>query len=112
MSSNNLVVQAEEYSFSPTHTAIMAGEEVTITLENIGEVEHDLQIKELKADMMVRETSYNHQNSNNDIHVHTMPGDKQAISFIPVTPGKYSYVCKIPGHAEAGMIGVIEVLSL
>lgn len=111
MSANNLVVQADEYSFSPSHTEIIAGEKITITLDNIGEVEHDLEIKELKADMMEQDSSHNHQKNSGGIHVHSMAGEKQEISFIPVTPGKYSYICTIPGHAEAGMTGIIEVSS-
>lgn len=111
MSANNLVIQADEYSFSPSHTEIIAGEKITMTLDNIGEVEHDLEIKELKADMMEQDSSHNHQKNNGEIHVHSMAGEKQEISFIPVTPGKYSYICTIPGHAEAGMTGIIEVSS-
>ncbi|MGJ9460479.1 plastocyanin/azurin family copper-binding protein [Oceanobacillus sp. CF4.6] len=104
MSTNNLVIQADEYSFSPSHTQIIAGEEITITLDNIGELEHELKIKEVNS-------SHNHQKNNDEIHVHSMAGEQQEISFTPVSPGEYSYICTIPGHAEAGMIGIIEVSS-
>ncbi|WP_010650459.1 cupredoxin domain-containing protein [Oceanobacillus massiliensis] len=111
MSANNLVIQADEYSFSPSHTKIMAGERVTITLDNIGEVEHDLEIKGMITEMMESGTSHIHQKDNTIVHVHSMAGEKQEISFTPLTPGKYRFTCTIPGHVESGMFGIIEVIS-
>ncbi|WP_067727169.1 cupredoxin domain-containing protein [Oceanobacillus damuensis] len=106
---NNLVILADEHSFSPSHTKITAGKMVTITLDNIGEVEHDLEITGLEAENM-EDTSHNHQEIKSQIHVHSMSGEKQDISFIALIPGKYSFTCTIPGHAESGMFGIIEVL--
>ncbi len=46
------------------------------------------------------------------IVVHTKllgPGEQDTVSFTPVTPGVYEYVCTFPGHTAAGMRGKIVV---
>lgn len=42
--SNEITVQMSEYTFSPNTIRVKAGEEVTITLENKGEKEHEILI--------------------------------------------------------------------
>jgi uncharacterized cupredoxin-like copper-binding protein len=37
------------------------------------------------------------------------PGSNADWVFIPLRAGVYSLRCTIPGHAEAGMVGTIEV---
>lgn len=111
MDANNLVIQADEYSFSPSHTEIKAGDMVTITLDNIGEVEHDIEIIGMEAKIEEQSSSHDHGQENNQLHVHSFPGEKQDISFTTSTPGTYRYVCTIPGHEELGMTGVIEIVS-
>ena len=36
-------------------------------------------------------------------------GESFSISFTPSTPGKYLFVCPIPGHASAGMVTTVMV---
>ncbi|PYF02637.1 cupredoxin domain-containing protein [Ureibacillus chungkukjangi] len=106
----NLVVTANDNIFLPDKIKVKAGEKLKITLDNIGKSEHDFEIVNIEATSIETQSSQHHHNKgNNQIHIHSLPGEKQAISFIPVTPGEYKYVCTIPGHAESGMIGSIEV---
>ena len=37
------------------------------------------------------------------------PGEEDTISFTPLAPGVYEYVCTFPDHAAAGMRGQITV---
>ena len=37
------------------------------------------------------------------------PGEEDTISFTPLAPGVYEYVCTFPGHTAAGMRGQITV---
>jgi len=37
------------------------------------------------------------------------PGQTQQVRFRIDTPGRYAFVCMEPGHAEAGMTGVLIV---
>jgi len=107
----NVVILADDYSFSPSHTEIKAGEMVKITLNNIGKVEHDIEIIGLEAEIEVQSSSHNHGQMNNQLHLHSLPGEKQNISFTAYTPGTYRYICTLPGHEELGMTGVIEIVS-
>lgn len=111
-SEKNLVVTANDNIFLPDKIKVKAGEKLTITLDNIGKNEHDFEIINFEAsNIETKSSQHHHKKENNQIHIHSLPGEKQAISFIPLTPGEYKYVCTIPGHAESGMIGSIEVTS-
>jgi uncharacterized cupredoxin-like copper-binding protein len=37
------------------------------------------------------------------------PGESATLEVTFTKPGKYPYLCTIPGHAEAGMKGVLTV---
>ena len=109
MSTDDLVVQADEFSFSPSKMEIPVGESVTIVLANTGEIEHDLEIVGMEAETVESSNSPNHQQGKNQVHVHSMPGEKKEVTFTPLKPGIYQYTCTIPGHTESGMIGTIKI---
>lgn len=111
METKNVVILAYEYSFSPSHTEIKAGEMVKITLDNLGKVEHDIAIIGMEAEIEEQSSSHDYGQTNSQLHLHSFPGEKQDISFTAYTPGTYRYVCTIPGHEELGMTGVIEIVS-
>lgn len=111
MDAKNVVILADDYSFSPSHTEIKAGEMVKITLDNIGKVEHDIEIIGLEAEIEEQSSSHDHGQTNNQLHLHSFPGEKQNISFTAYTPGTYRYICTLPGHEELGMTGLIEIVS-
>ncbi|WP_040980537.1 MULTISPECIES: plastocyanin/azurin family copper-binding protein [Oceanobacillus] len=107
---NNFVVQAEEYTFLPSDIEIKAGEMATIILENTGETEHDLEIIGMEAEIEEQPSSNNHTHTNNQIHLHTYPGERKEVSFTTNTPGTYRYICTLPGHEESGMTGMIDII--
>ena len=37
------------------------------------------------------------------------PGTKATLTVSLTKPGKYEYLCTVPGHAAAGMNGIITV---
>ncbi|MCM3390388.1 cupredoxin domain-containing protein [Ureibacillus chungkukjangi] len=104
------MVKADVNIFLPDKIKVKAGEKLMITLDNIGQSEHDFEIINLEADSIetLSTQQHNHKN-NNQIHIHSLPGEKQAITFVPLTPGEYRFICTIPGHAESDMFGSIEV---
>ncbi|ASK61304.1 hypothetical protein CFK37_03480 [Virgibacillus phasianinus] len=111
MNNNNLVVQADEFSFTPSKMEIPVGESVTMVLVNNGEIEHDLEIVGMETGTVESLSRHHHQQEENQIHVHSIPGEKQEVSFTPLEPGVYKYTCTIPGHAESGMTGTIKITS-
>ncbi|OZU89110.1 hypothetical protein CIL03_08860 [Virgibacillus indicus] len=106
---NGLLIKANEYDFLPSDINIQVGETITMSIENTGTVEHDLEIIDFAPEGVQRKTSHNHGLSANTIHLHAEPGKKETISFTPVEKGIYKFVCTIPGHKESGMIGTLKV---
>jgi plastocyanin len=83
-----LVVEASEFAFEPESVTIAADADVEITLDNVGAVEHDWTIEEL------------------DVHIHADAGET-VTGTVNVPAGTYEVICRVPGHAEAGMVGTL-----
>jgi heme/copper-type cytochrome/quinol oxidase subunit 2 len=91
--SKEWIVKASEFNFSPSPLHSKVNEQVRITLENTGKVEHDFEI------------------IGTNVHLHAKPGKKESTIFSLDQPGEYKAVCTLPGHREAGMISIIRVSS-
>lgn len=104
------VVQSAEFAFSPNQITVRSGEKITIVLDNVDNIEHDLEIIGLDVKNVESSNEHHHNQADNKLHIHAQPGTKQVMSFTPIQLGTYQYVCTIPGHKEAGMFGTIEVL--
>lgn len=70
---------------------VRAGQPVELTLRNHGALDHALQIRDLGIDVLLS------------------PGDIEIIRFTIEQPGVIEFICSIPGHDEAGMVGYIFV---
>jgi plastocyanin len=88
VASMEVTVSATEFSFDPDTIEVTAGEPVTITLINRGVVEHDITIDDL------------------GIVIHANAGETVSETFT-VPAGEYHIHCSIPGHHEAGMMGML-----
>ncbi len=71
------------------------GDTITITLTSGEGAEHDFVIDELG----VKSPSVTGQ------------GESVTFTFVADKPGKFTYYCSIPGHRQAGMEGVIEIVG-
>ncbi|HEY0828987.1 MAG TPA: cupredoxin domain-containing protein, partial [Bacilli bacterium] len=89
---NQLLIRAADFSFNPSSLRIKANEKIRITLDNAGDVEHDFEIV------------------GTDIHVHAGPGLKSVTTATIEKAGTYKAICTLPGHKEAGMISVVQVV--
>ena len=86
-------LEAVDIAFIPTELTISAADEpVTIKMENTGAALHNFAIDSL------------------DIDVDVNPGETVDV-VIPAgtAPGTYDFYCNVPGHKEAGMVGVLVV---
>ncbi len=82
----------EEFRFSPAALSVRAGSSVGVIYTNEGELEHDISIPAV------------------GFHLLAGPGETVRGSFI--APDEDSEVlCTIPGHAQAGMKGTLEVTA-
>jgi uncharacterized cupredoxin-like copper-binding protein len=84
-------VAADEFSFEPSEIRIRTRERVNIEMDNRGNAFHTLAIS--KLDFKLRAN-----------------GGKRARGALTVDePGRYPFVCDVPGHADAGMRGTLIV---
>ena len=86
-----IIVTSTEFGFSPSEITGTVGESINVVLVNDGSVIHDWSIPEL------------------GVRIVANPGQQAAAGFTLDAAGTYEAICSIPGHAEAGMIGTLEV---
>ena len=86
--STKITVAASEFKFVLSKKVVPAGT-VTFVVTNKGKVTHDFKIHGKKTPFLT-------------------PGKKATLKVV-FKKGKYPYLCTIPGHAAAGMKGVLTV---
>lgn len=83
-------VEMVDIKFLPSKMSIAANTDVTVSLPNTGAALHNFSIEEL------------------GISVDVTPGDTGE-AMINAPAGTYKYVCNVPGHEAAGMVGTLTV---
>src|SRR5579884_1587336 len=74
---------------------VPVGARVQLTLVNQGTMPHSLQVIPFTATPPPRDG--------------TAPGQSAVAVFTATTPGRYLLICGVPGHALAGMYGILDV---
>lgn len=87
--SPRIEIVGTDMAFTPDTVAVLAGN-VEVIFTNEGQVYHDLRIGE---EPFIAEAA---------------PGERDE-GRVLLEPGTYELFCSIPGHSEAGMVGVLEV---
>lgn len=96
----------DTFHFSPGSAAVQAGVDVEVTLNSVGALDHTWTLVEEGLD----------RNSIGEADIvagaSTGPvsgGESKTITFTAPEAGSYEFVCLIPGHAAAGMVGTFSV---
>jgi uncharacterized cupredoxin-like copper-binding protein len=84
-------VTATEFAFSPNELTVAVGEPINLTVINGGDLPHDLVVPDLGVRLAVG------------------PGGQATTGIEVDTAGSYQFFCSYPGHAEAGMTGLLTV---
>lgn len=87
----SISIMANEFAYTPNHIQIRSNEQIQVTLQNTGAIEHDFIVQ------------------GTDIHIHIQPGEQSSNILQLTRPGLYQAYCSIPGHREAGMTFQLEV---
>lgn len=94
-----LTIQGDEWKLTPNRTTVPAGEEITVTFENVGSNQHNVGI-DLDGD----------GDTDDDVRTETIPQGETATFTVTIEePGEYTYFCDISGHRSAGMEGTLVV---
>ena len=115
--STEITVEMADFTYSPSSITVPAGEPVTITVENIGNVEHDFVVEKIDAITKViqdsgSEAHHAHgEEKNYDVHVSAGVGEVSVFELTVSEPGTYKIFCSVEGHEQAGMIGELIALS-
>jgi plastocyanin len=90
--SGGVTIVATEFAYDPEDFSLPADEDVELTLENAGVVEHDIVVEELED----REIVYAN-------------AGETVTETVNLSAGTYTFYCSIPGHRASGMEGTLTV---
>lgn len=85
---------SDDMKFQPTAVSVHAGQPLELTLRNAGQSAHDLTLSEGVAQ---------------PVKLTVNGGETTSRTFTFDKPGTYKFECSMPGHALAGMRGMITV---
>ncbi|BAY31685.1 hypothetical protein NIES2107_35710 [Nostoc carneum NIES-2107] len=101
---------ANELKFEPNTLEFTAGKRYNLRLTNPSQLKHYFTAKDFADGIWTQKVEAGKVEIKGAIHeVELKPGATAEWVFVPLKPGKYSLRCTVPGHAEAGMTGVITV---
>lgn len=81
----------ENFRFSPDIIRVSQGDRVKINFSNPDTVPHLIYLPDFNA------------------HIALVPGGAYPLEFVADQAGTFAYVCSVPGHQEAGMVGTLIV---
>ena len=115
-SATEVTVEATDFAYKPASISVPSGQPITLTLKNIGAVEHDFVVDKITvSDVEASESgpAEHHQmkQPEYDLHFFAKAGESAVLRFTPLQPGTYEIFCSIAGHKEAGMIGELIVVA-
>lgn len=88
---DEVMVTAVDIAFEETELTIPADTDVTVTLTNEGVLQHNWVVEEL------------------EIGTELLNGGESGSVVVNAPAGEYEYICDVPGHKEAGMVGTLTV---
>lgn len=104
-----LTVAASDFAFAPSSAEMVAGEELTVTMDNVGSAEHEWIVlgagirltdeADFTEDMVLARTD------------RVLGGESTTVNFTIDDTGTYQVVCLVTGHLASGMEGTVTVTS-
>jgi plastocyanin len=79
-------------AFEPAEVRIQAGRWTVVEFTNADPIFHDWMVEGLA-----------------NVDAGARPGQTTSLRFVIDEPGSYTYLCTVPGHEEAGMVGTLIV---
>jgi uncharacterized cupredoxin-like copper-binding protein len=115
--STELTVEMTDFAYNPSSVTIPAGQPVTLTVNNTGNIEHDFVVEKIDvATEVIQDNGSNAHHAhgaeqNFDLHISARPGEASIVQLTVSEPGTYKILCSVEGHEEAGMIGELTVID-
>jgi uncharacterized cupredoxin-like copper-binding protein len=102
---------ADTMRFTPARIEVRRGETVSFRVTNAGKALHETVLGTLAdlrehAELMRRFPNMQHDEPN---MIHVAPGKTGTLTWQFTRAGEFHYGCLVPGHFEAGMVGMVVV---
>jgi nitrite reductase (NO-forming) len=97
---------SDEFRFSPATAVVSNGEQVRVTLENNGQLDHSWTLVPADTDNLTVRASDAIGGGDTGL---VAGGESATVDFTAPEQGAYKFVCTVPGHAAAGMVGSFTV---
>jgi uncharacterized cupredoxin-like copper-binding protein len=108
----HLGTTAGELRFVPDHLAFETGKRYKLTLDNPSSLKHYFTAKDFADGIWTQKVDAGNVEVKGAVHeLELRPGAIAEWVFIPLKSGTYELHCSVPGHAEAGMKGILTVGS-
>lgn len=98
-SSGAVTITMEDLRFSPNQLSAKVGVPLTVRIVNAGRERHDLNFPSL------------HMPGLGGVESILAPGEIRTVTLKFDLAGEHAFICTLPGHAAAGMTGVVIVRS-
>jgi uncharacterized cupredoxin-like copper-binding protein len=112
-----VMVEMTDFAYSPSSITVPAGQSVTLTVKNTGNIEHDFVVEKIDATTNLVQDSGSEAHhahgaeQNYDLHVSAGVGETSVFQLTVEDPGTYKVFCSVEGHEVAGMVGELTVLG-
>jgi uncharacterized cupredoxin-like copper-binding protein len=104
--STEITIEMSDFAFEPEQVAVPAGEEITVTLNNVGSVDHNWIIVnsgiQIESESEIPDDRSDFELVSSDI---VEAGASTTFTFTAPGRGVYQVICDVPGHFTAGMEG-------
>src|SRR5688572_29160684 len=93
--STDITVEMTDFAYKPSSITVPAGEPVTLTVKNIGNVEHDFVVEKIDTTTKVIKNSGSNAHhahggeQNYDLHISADAGETSVIQLTVSEPGTY-----------------------
>ena len=103
---------AGELRFEPDRIQFTAGQRYRLVLDNPSPEKHYFTAKDFADGLWTQKVQAAGVEVKGAVHeLELKPGAIAEWVFVPERPGLYELHCAIAGHAEAGMVGQLEILA-
>jgi len=106
----HLGTQTGELRFEPDHLEFATGQRYKLVLDNPSDQKHYFTAKDFADAVWSQKVEAGKVEIKGAIHeLELKPGAQADWVLIPQKPGRYELHCSIAGHAEAGMVGQLDI---
>ncbi len=104
-----VTVTMKEFAFEPDSLSVQAGSQVSLTIINLGALEHNFLIMDAGSEVSGSWSESDRANALLE-QQRIAGGETLSVEFtVPSQPGTYQFLCSVPAHLEQGMEGVLTV---